>query len=134
MTQALLTERATIFIVDNDAAVRDALTALFVGLDVCVKTYPSAEAYLSESPAQANGCLIIDLHLPGMNGLELMNRLRAMAIAIPTIVLASDSDVPLAVRAMRAGAIDFIDKPFVAHTLLSRVRQALKLSRTDTSY
>ena len=130
----ILVDRATIFIVDNDAAVRDALTTLFADLDVFVRTYPDAEAFLRELRQQVHGCLIVELDLPGMNGLELMNKLRAMAIEIPTIILASDSNVPLAVRAMRAGAIDFIDKPFIEHTLLARVRQTLRLPRTDTSY
>lgn len=117
--------RAAIYIVDNDMAVRDSLCSLLAGLADPIKTYEKAEDFLNESLLSERHCLITELHLPGMSGLELILELRAKAIQIPTIVLASNSDVSIAVRTMRAGAIDFIDKPVVDRLLLKRVRQVL---------
>lgn len=115
----------TVYVVDADAAVREGLSALLAENRVTVRTFASAEAFLAELPAADRGCLIVEVHLPGMDGLELLERLRARGRRLPVIVLASCSDVPTAVRAMRSGALDFIDKPFIDRVLLNRVRQAL---------
>lgn len=115
----------TVYVVDADAAVREGLSALLAENRVTVRTFASAEEFLAESPAADRGCLIVEVHLPGMDGLELLERLRARGMRLPVIVLASCSDVPTAVRAMRSGALDFIDKPFIDRVLLNRVRQAL---------
>lgn len=117
----------TVYVVDADAAVREGLSALLAETRATVRTYASAEAFLAEASISARSCLIVEVHLPGMDGLELLERLRARGMRLPVIVLASCSDVPTAVRAMRSGALDFIDKPFIDRVLLNRVRQALAL-------
>jgi two-component system, LuxR family, response regulator FixJ len=118
----------TVYVVDSDMAVREGLSALLAGANVMVRTFASAEEFLSELPATGSGCLVAEVHLPGMDGLELLERLRTLDIQMPAIMLASCSDVPTAVRAMRCGAMDFIDKPFIDRVLLSRVRQALAIA------
>ena len=121
----LMADKPTVCIIDKDAAVCDSLSHLLATLDVAVEIYACAEDFLRESLASTRCCVITELYLPGINGIELLEELRARGIAIPTIVLASNSDVPTAVRAMRAGAIDFIDKPFVDRVLLNRIRHIL---------
>ena len=120
-----LTQEPVIYIVDNDTAVRDSLRSLLAELADSIKVYERAEDFLSAPLETDRSCLITELYLPGMSGLELLFELRSKNIAIPTIVLARDSDVAIAVRTMRAGAIDFIDKPVVDRLLLNRVRQVL---------
>lgn len=124
-SEQILKDQAIVYIIDKDAAIRDSLYVLLSALDICIKTYARAEDFLCEPLRAAPACLITELHLPGMSGLELLRVLRERGIRIPTIVLASVSDVPTAVSAMRAGALDFIDKPFIDRLLLNRVRQAL---------
>ena len=121
-----ITQVPTIYIVDNDAAVRDSLRSLLTGLTESIKTYARAEDFLNEPLSSGAGCLITELHLSEMSGLGLLLELRARSITIPTIVLARHSDVAVAVRAMRAGAIDFIEKPVIDRLLLNRVRQILE--------
>jgi FixJ family two-component response regulator len=98
---------------------------MFGELDVRVRLYPRAEDFLREPPPPGPACLITELYLPGISGLELLGELRARALQIPAIVLTSAGDVPTAVRVMRAGAVDFIDKPCFHQLLLNRVRQVL---------
>jgi FixJ family two-component response regulator len=119
------TAKPVVCIVDSDAAVRDSLRSLFGELDVRVRLYPRAEDFLREPPPPGPACLITELYLPGISGLELLGELRARALQIPAIVLTSAGDVPTAVRVMRAGAVDFIDKPCFHQLLLNRVRQVL---------
>jgi FixJ family two-component response regulator len=123
------TASLAVYVVDADAAVREGLGALLAETGVTVRAYASAEEFLSEPPATGSGCLVVEVHLPGMDGLELLERLHTLGIRLPAIMLASCSDVPTAVRAMRMGAMDFIDKPFIDRVLLSRVRQALATVR-----
>ena len=120
-----MNEKPTVYIIDKDTAVLDSLCALLGVLDVDIKTYSRAESFLDEAALSDPACLITELYLPGMTGIDLLDSLHARGDRIPTIVLASASDVPTAVRTMRAGAIDFIDKPAIGGTLLQRVRQAL---------
>ncbi len=121
--------RPTVHVVDPDAASRDSLRAL---LDLCpweVRTYGAAEELLALRPT-GPGCVIVEAELPGMSGLELLERLRAGAGAIPVIVMAAHGDVPMAVRALRAGAASYIPKkPFVEHVLLLRLRELLEPRR-----
>ncbi len=121
-------EGATIHIVEQDSAVAGGMRLLFGALEARVKTYASAESVLGESIHAKNGCLIIEMNLPGMSGLELLSRLRARGVTLPAIMLTSKGDIATAVEAMRAGALDFIEKPFVDRVLLARVRQALQFA------
>jgi two-component system response regulator FixJ len=90
-----------------------------------IKSYRSAESLLDETINPNAGCMIVENCLPGMSGIELMGTLQQQGISLPTILLARFSDVPTAVKAMQAGAVDFIDKPFVDRVLLARVQQVL---------
>ncbi len=132
MSEHQVVANATVYVVDADTAVREGLQALFAALPNPVRVYPSAEEFLAELPAAPCGCLIVELNLPGIDGLELLEQLRQRGIQLPVIMLATSSDVPTAVRAMRGGALDFIDKPFVDRVLLSRVRQVLTMAPVVT--
>jgi len=122
----------TVYVVDDDQAVRDSLCWLVESVGLHVKTYTSGQAFLLEcQETPPVGCLIVDVRLPGISGLELQDRLRSLGIYLPTIVITGHGDVPVAVRALKAGAIDFIEKPFSDQTLLDRVREALD---QDASY
>lgn len=114
-----------VHVVDGDAAVRERIRVLLRGVADSVRGYPDAEVFIAGLPVVDRGCLIVEVDLPGMSGLELLECLHELNVRLPVIMLASFSDVPTAVRAMRAGALDFMDKPFVDRILQTRVRQAL---------
>lgn len=117
---------AEIHVVDPDPSMREELRLLLATLDVTVRTYPSAEAFLAQPLPSNSGCLITEVHLPGINGIELLEQLRGLGLELPAIILACQSDVPMAVRAMQTGAVDFLEKPFVNRLLLVRVRKILE--------
>jgi two-component system response regulator FixJ len=115
-----------VHIVDDDAAVRQSLAFLLGSAGLAVRLYDSATAFLAGLPELKSGCLITDLRMPGMTGLELLHELRAQACGLPAIVVTGHGDVPLAVEAMKAGAVDFIEKPFDQEAILSAVHAALE--------
>jgi two-component system, LuxR family, response regulator FixJ len=118
-------------VVEDDADERSSLATLFGGLGVSVRTYPSAEDLL-ETLDQVNvSMLVSELDLPGMSGIALLRRLRERGVRSPAILLGEDSDIPTAVDAIRAGAVDFIEKPFIDRILLRRVRAALESGHDD---
>ncbi len=121
------TNTSTIFIVDDDTQVRQALALLMESVGLKVQTYPSADVYLEQFDPEAPGCLILDVRMPGMSGLELQARLAAEAMHPPVIIITGHGDVPMAVRAVQAGAVDFIEKPFNDQALLDSVHRALDL-------
>lgn len=115
----------TVYVVEDDAAVRDALAQLLEGKRFRVKVFENAERFLEAcEPGQA-GCLLLDLRLPGMSGIELQGTLAARGIDLPIIFLTGHGDVPSSVRALRAGAVDFLQKPADSQILLDRVSEAL---------
>ncbi len=115
----------TVYIVEDDAAVRDALAQLLEGRRFRVKLFENAERFLEAcEPGQA-GCLLLDLRLPGMSGIELQGALAARGVDLPVIFLTGHGDVPSSVRALRAGAVDFLQKPADSRILLARVGEAL---------
>ncbi len=115
-----------VHIVDDDAAVRESLAFLLSSAGVAVLLYDSATAFLAGLPEIKGGCLITDMRMPGMTGLELLHVLKAKACALPAIVVTGHGDVPLAVEAMKAGAVDFIEKPFDQERILHAVQAALE--------
>ena len=119
----------TVFVVDDDPAMRDSLCWLLQSVDLHVETYPSADAFLGAYDAGRPGCLVLDVRMPGMSGLNLQDELRARHIRLPIIMLSGHAEVPTAVRALKAGAIDFMEKPFSDELLLDRIRQAIDLDR-----
>src|SRR5271169_2727901 len=115
-----------IYVVDDDEAVRDSLSQLLEARGYTVRSFAAAAEFLTAAPTLRPGCLIADIRMPGMDGLELQQRLIERALRFPLIVITGHGDVPLAVRAMKAGAVDFIEKPFAAETILNSAAAALK--------
>lgn len=122
-------ETAHVHVVDDDEAVRDAIRLLLLSVDLPVKTYESALAFLQAATDIHSGCLVLDVRMPGMSGLELQQRLKQMGLAIPIIFITGHGDVPMAVQAMQAGAFDFLQKPFRDQELLDRIGEALAADR-----
>jgi two-component system, LuxR family, response regulator FixJ len=114
-----------VYIVDDDEAVRDSLSVLLESRTYAVKSFGSAPEFLTAAPSLPLGCLIVDIRMPGMDGLELQQRLIERALDFPLIVITGHGDVPLAVRAMKAGAVDFIEKPFTSEAILNSLGTAL---------
>jgi len=117
----------TVFIVDDDAAVRDALNLLMRSADLPAETYSGAKDFLAGVSDDRPGCLVLDVRMPEIDGLELQRQLAARGSRMPIIMLTGHGDVPMAVEALRAGALDFIPKPFDSKTLLARIREAIEL-------
>jgi len=116
---------ATVFVVDDDEAVRESLALLLRSVELAAATFSSAHEFLGSYDPAAPGCLILDVRLPGMSGLELQQRLADDGADLPIVFITGHGDVPMAVRAMRSGAVDFLQKPFSDQDLLDRVQQAL---------
>jgi two-component system response regulator FixJ len=121
----------TVFVVDDDSAMRDSLRWLLESVGLKVRTYPTAADFLREYDPALEGCLILDIRMPGMSGLDLQAELARRGAGLPTIVVTGHAEVAMAVRAVKAGALDFIEKPFSDQLLLDRVRQALEIDRQD---
>lgn len=115
----------TVYLVDDDPAVRDALGLLLGTAGLAVKTYASAEEFLRSFRVEQSGCLVLDVTMPGMSGLALQERLRARGASLPIIFLTAHGDIPMSVRALKAGAADFLEKPADGAELLERVRAAI---------
>lgn len=113
------------FVVDDDKAVRDSLALLVDSVGLQVETFASAQDFLDTYHPDRRGCLITDLRMPGMSGLELQEKLSAEDVRIPVIVLTGHGDVPAAVRALKGGAVDFVEKPFNPQALLDLIQQAI---------
>jgi FixJ family two-component response regulator len=120
-----------VFVVDDQQAVRDSLRWLLESIGIPVRDYPTAEAFLRDYEPAQPGCLILDVRMPGMSGLDLQEELARRGIELPTIVITAHAEVPMAVRAVKAGAVDFIQKPFSHELLLDRVKQALELDAQE---
>jgi two-component system, LuxR family, response regulator FixJ len=105
-----------VYIVDDDEAVRDSLSILLESKGFAVTAFGAAPDFLTAAPSLSAGCLIVDIRMPEMDGLELQQRLGERNLGFPPIVITGHGDVPLAVQAMKAGAIDFIEKPFASET------------------
>jgi two-component system response regulator FixJ len=115
----------TVHIVDDDAGVRDSLRILFESAGLGVRTYPSAAAFLAVAGGLTNACALIDVQMPDIDGLGLQRRLNEQGVRLPVVVMTGHGDIPLAVQAMKAGAVDFLEKPFQEAVLMEAVRRAL---------
>ena len=111
-------------VIDDDAAVRDSIEFLLRSARLTVRTYDSAAAFLDALPAIRSGCIITDVRMPGISGIDLLRRLKEMRVQLPVIVITGHGDVPLAVEAMKFGAADFLEKPFDDDQLLAFVERA----------
>jgi FixJ family two-component response regulator len=123
---------STVFLIDDDASVRRALTRLIKSAGYQVESFASAREFLgSGRPSEALGCLVLDVQMPGFTGMELQRELRALDSHLPIIFITGHGDIPTSVRAMKAGAMDFLQKPVKDKDLLRAIEQALTLARYD---
>ncbi|MFL6415615.1 MAG: response regulator transcription factor [Bryobacteraceae bacterium] len=119
-----------VFVVDDDVSVRESLELLIRHEGWHSETFSSADDFLKRSPTLIPSCLVLDVSLPGISGLELQRRIAAERADMPIIFITGYGDIPMTVRAMKAGAIEFLTKPFTNETLVSAIQQALERSRT----
>jgi two-component system response regulator FixJ len=118
--------KPTVYVVDDDEAMRDSLRWLIESADLEVETYAGAQDFLDAYDGKKHGCLVLDLRMPNMSGLDLQDALASRNIMIPIIFITAHGEIKAAVRAMKGGAVDFISKPFSDHLLLDRIQQAIK--------
>jgi len=119
-------EESTVFVVDDDPGVLDSIRLLLRSVGLPSKTFPSANEFLEAYDSEQAGCLVLDVRMPGMSGLELQARLQEMRSTLPIIFVTAHGDVPMAVDAVKAGAVDFIQKPFRDQELLDKIQEALE--------
>jgi FixJ family two-component response regulator len=124
----MLQTEATVFVVDDDVSVRESLGALVRFAGWRVLTFSSAQAFLDQAPSPGPGCLVLDVSLPDLNGLELQERLSQKKSELPIIFITGYADVPTSVRAMKAGAVEFLTKPLDDQALLAAIAQAVERS------
>jgi two-component system response regulator FixJ len=128
-----MTADADVHVIDDDEAVRESIDFLLRSAGLSVQTYDSAASFLEAAPTITAGCIITDVRMPGLSGIDLLRRLQEMQIGLPVIVITGHGDVPLAVEAMKSGAIDFLEKPFDDDVLLTSVRSALNRSEESAA-
>ncbi len=116
----------TVFVVDDDPAIRESLRWLIESVGLNVKIFTTAQEFLETYDPTMSGCLVLDIRMPGMSGLDLQNELAARRINIPILIITGHAEGPVAVHAMKAGALDFIEKPFSDQLLLDRIRRAIE--------
>jgi FixJ family two-component response regulator len=121
--------RPTIFVIDDDASVRDAVSNLLESVGLQVRVFKTTEAFQNASRPEAPSCLILDIRLPGMNGLEFQDALEKAGVRIPIIFITAHGDVPMTSRAMKAGAIEFLMKPFQKEDLLAAIHHGIGRDR-----
>jgi FixJ family two-component response regulator len=119
----------TVFIVDDDAGVRASIQGLLKSVSLRCASFGTAEEFLRNKPADGPSCLVLDVSLPGVNGLDFQRQLGDAGIQIPIIFITGHGDIPMTVKAMKSGAVEFLTKPFQDHDLLDAIRQALERDR-----
>ncbi len=124
-----MTTASIVFVVDDDASVRSSLKFLLSTVGLPVESFDSADSFLRKKPPDVPSCLVLDVRLPGLSGLDFQSELAARKMRIPIVFLTGHGDVPMTVRAMKAGAVEFLTKPFRDQDLLDAVRVALERDR-----
>ena len=130
---SLIPKKGTVYVVDDDEAVRDSLQWLLEGVNYSVQAYDSAEAFLAAFDPQALACLILDVRMPGMSGLQLQEELAQRKAELPIVFITGHGDVPMAVSTMKKGAADFIEKPFDQAELKALVEKMLAQARESAA-
>jgi len=125
----MTSESPIVFVVDDDRSVRDGLRRLITSVGFAAEVFPSAQAFLRARRPDVPGCLVLDVRLPGLSGLDLQRELADSDAALPIIFLTGHGDIPMSVRAMKAGAVEFLTKPFREQDLLDAVRGAIERDR-----
>ena len=124
-------EEPIVYVVDDDASVRVALDSLVRSVGFRVQTFATAQGFLQHKPVKAPGCLVLDIQMPGLNGLDLQRELLHADIHIPVIFVTGHADIPMSVRAMKAGAAEFLTKPVRDQDLLDAIQQAIERARNS---
>ena len=132
-TQVPLAPLPTVFVIDDDEDMRNALGNLFRSVGHEVKLFGSAAEFLQDTSSDAPGCLVLDVRLPGMSGLDFQNKLVSTNAHIPIVFMTGHGDIPMSVRAMKAGAVDFLTKPFRDQDMLDAVTRAIEADRSRRS-
>lgn len=120
-----MSEQEQVYVVDDDEAVRDSIGMLLETVDIPYATFPDAQAFLDGVELDKVNCLVLDIRMPGMSGLELQEKLTNIGASVPIVFITGHGDIPMAVEAMRRGAVDFLRKPFRDQELLDRIQEAL---------
>lgn len=128
-----MSEAPCVYIIDDEEAVRDSLALLLRSVGLATKLFPDGGSFLAAFHADMQGCVVLDVRMPRMGGLELQQELNRRGCALPLIFMSGHGDVPMAVEAMRAGALDFLQKPFHDEDMIRRVQRALEQGERDTA-
>jgi FixJ family two-component response regulator len=123
-------DQPTIFVIDDDVSVRDAITGIVKSVGLRAQTFASARDFLQKSPPDGPNCLVLDVRLPGLSGLDFQRELTRLNIRIPIVFITGYGDIPMTVQAMKAGAVEFLTKPFRDQDLIDAIQQALERDRT----
>ena len=123
-------DQPTIFVIDDDVSVRDAITGIVKSVGLRAQTFVSAQEFLKKSPPDGPNCLVLDVRLPGLSGLDFQRELTKLNMRIPIVFITGYGDIPMTVQAMKAGAVEFLTKPFRDQDLLDAIQQALERDRT----
>jgi RNA polymerase sigma factor (sigma-70 family) len=123
-------DQPTVFVIDDDVSVREAIEGMVKSVGLQAQTFESAQDFLRKPPIDGPNCLVLDVRLPGLSGLDLQHELTAADIQIPIIFITGFGDIPMTVRAMKAGAVEFLTKPFRDQDLLDAIQHALEQDRT----
>jgi two-component system, LuxR family, response regulator FixJ len=126
-------EEQTVFVVDDDVAMRESMALMLDQAGFRVRAFPSAQSFLESCGVDDSGCLVLDLRMPGMSGLDLQRALNRQGYTLPIIFLSAFGDVPATVRAIQGGALDFLEKPVSTEVLIGRIRQSLEEDRRRRS-
>jgi FixJ family two-component response regulator len=124
-------ETPTVFVVDDDASVRESLRRLLASLGYSVRLFADARQFLEHLGSDAHGCLVLDVELPDLNGLEVQRQLAKVGSQLPIVFLTGHGDIPMSVKAIKAGAVEFLTKPFPQEQLVSAIRSALDADRAS---
>ncbi len=124
-------QSATIHVIDDDAPLRAALDSLFRSTGLTTRLYPSAVEFLAAPAPEGPGCIVVDVRMPGLSGLDFQQKLAEAGVALPLIMMTGHGDIPMSVRAMKAGAVDFLPKPFRDQEMLDAVAAALARDETQ---
>ena len=122
---------ATVFVIDDDPSVREAIDSLIRSVGINVRTFASAQEFMTSTRPDAPACLVLDVRMPGLSGLDLQRELGNAGIRIPVIFITGHGDIPMSVRAMKAGAVEFLTKPFRDQDLLDAISQAIERDRIE---
>ena len=122
----MTTADVTVFVVDDDVSVRKSVARLIESMGLKVETFASAREYLKQDPCEGPACLVLDVRMPEMSGLDLQDELKSAGLSMPIIFITGHGNVPMSVKAVKAGAVDFIEKPFDDQTLLDAINEAIK--------